>query len=224
MSRGDTLDGRRLKVRTNAEWLEDLRAAGEAQDAALEDLRGALLRAARYALQRGRARLGRETAVDELAEECAQEALVAILARLDGFRGDSRFTTWAYAFAVNVALVAARRESWRHVSLDALLEGGRVPPRADEATDADPERAARRAEAWRIVREVIDEQLTDRQRAALTAIALDEVPLDELARHWGSNRNALYKLLHDARRRAKAALQGRGFAPKDVLALFGDTG
>jgi RNA polymerase sigma-70 factor (ECF subfamily) len=213
-----------MQARTNAEWLADLRAAGAVQDAALAELRAALLRAARYALQRGRARVGRDTAVDQLAEECAQEALVAILARLDDFRGDSRFTTWAYAFAVNVALVAARRESWRHVSLDALLEAGRALPRAEEAGDADPDRAARRAEAWGIVREVVEQQLTERQRAALTAVALDEVPLDELARHWGSNRNALYKLLHDARRRAKAALEARGFAPKEILALFGESG
>jgi RNA polymerase sigma-70 factor (ECF subfamily) len=210
--------------RTNADWLQDLRAGGEEQTAALEELRAHLVKAARYALVRG----GRVAhgAVDQTAEDCAQDALVAILARLDDFRGDSRFTTWAYAFAVNMALVASRRVAWRHVSLDALLAqaGSSAWIETADTRNAGPERSARRAEAWTVVRDVIDRELTDRQRQALKAVVVDDVPLDELVRHWGSNRNAIYKLLHDARRRLRTRLEARGFDARDVLRLFGTAG
>lgn len=213
-----------MTKRTNADWLRALRAGGDEQTAALEDLRAHLVRAARYALVRG----GRVAhgAVDPTAEDCAQEALVAILARLDDFRGDSRFTTWAYAFAVNMALVASRREAWRRVSLDALLARAASSAWIETADTqaAGPEQSARRAEAWAVIREVIDLELTDRQRQALKAVVVDDVPLDELVRHWGSNRNAIYKLLHDARRRLKSRLESRGLEARDVLALFGTPG
>lgn len=213
-----------MATRSNADWLRDLSTTGAAQAAALEDLRALLVRAARYALGRSGARLARSpAAIDHLAQDCAQEALIAILQRLGDFRGDSRFTTWAYGFAVNMALVAARREAWRHVSLDALMAdtgdtGGAFI--ADQAT-ADPEQAARRAEAWAVVRDVIDHDLTARQRAAIKALVVEELPLDELVRHWGSTRNAVYKLVHDARRRLKSELEARGFKADELLAVFG---
>jgi RNA polymerase sigma-70 factor (ECF subfamily) len=121
-----------------------------------------------------------------------------------------------------MALVAARRGAWKHVSLDALLEqAGRQTWLAEsEALPADPEQTARRAEAWAVIQEVMDDDLSERQRQALKAVVADEVPLDELVRHWGSTRNAIYKLLHDARRKLKARLEVRGFAPREVLALF----
>jgi RNA polymerase sigma-70 factor (ECF subfamily) len=158
-----------------------------------------------------------------VAEDCAQEALVAILGHLDEFRGDSRFTTWAYKFAVNIALVAARREGWKRVSLDALLQSDAVAS-IDAALGSDPDRSAQRTEAWAAVREVIEGGLTERQRQALTAVVLQDVPLDELVRHWGSNRNAVYKLLHDARRKVKAHLQARGLDPDEILGLFATRG
>jgi RNA polymerase sigma-70 factor (ECF subfamily) len=215
-----------VAIRTSEAWLRDLRAAGEAQAAARADLRGYLLRAARHALARSRGRLGHlgPGDLDAVAEDCAQEALVAILAHLDDFRGDSRFTTWAYKFAVNVALVAARREGWRRVSLDDLLAGPDAVASLDAALDADPDRSAQRAEAWAAIREALDHQLTERQRQALTAVVLQGVPLDELVRHWGSNRNAVYKLLHDARRKLKARLQARGLEPEEILGLFAARG
>jgi len=211
-----------VSPRTNVEWLRDLTAGGDAQAVALEELRAYLVRAARFALRRSHLGQDRPGEIDQLAEDCAQDALLAVLARLDDFRGESRFTTWAYKFAVNTALVAARREGWRHVSLDALLEGPAVLAAfvLPESDRDEPERAARRAEAWSVVQHVIEHELTDRQRQAMKALVLDEVPLDELVRHWGSSRNAVYKLLHDARRRLRAELLARGFEPKDVLALF----
>ncbi len=217
-----------VRTRTNHEWVRELSAGGEEQAAALGDLRAYLLRAARYALQRHRGRLAHSglAELDQMAEDCAQEALLAILDRLKDFRGDSRFTTWAYKFAINMALVAARREAWQHVSLDALLEQGGNSKWLAEAGPAasDPEQAARRAAAWAAIREVVDHDLTDRQRQALKAIVADEVPLDELVRHWGSTRNAIYKLLHDARRKLKSRLEARGYAPREILALFSGPG
>jgi RNA polymerase sigma-70 factor (ECF subfamily) len=214
-----------MDTRTNAEWVRELRGCGEPQAAALRDLRAYLVRAARYALQRGQSHSARVSAfdLDQLAEDCAQNALLAILDHLSEFRGDSRFTTWAYKFAINMALVAGRREAWKPVSLDALLEpSGPSTWRLEaEALPDDPERTAWRAEAWVVIQEVMDTELSERQRQALKAIVVDEVPLDELVRHWGSTRNALYKLLHDARWKLKTRLEARGFAPRELLGLFG---
>lgn len=214
-----------MQTRTNEDWIRALGGAGAEQAAALAELRPYLVRAARYALQRSRSRMPRPGSfdVDHLAEDCAQNALVAILDRLRDFRGDSRFTTWAYKFAINMALVASRREAWRPISLDALLEqSGRSTWRLEpDAIAGDPELTARRAEAWKVIQEVMDTELSERQRQALKAIVVDEVPLDELVRHWGSSRNAVYKLLHDARWKLKTRLEARGFAPGEVLGMFG---
>jgi RNA polymerase sigma-70 factor (ECF subfamily) len=205
-----------------------LRASGEEQAAALGDLRAYLLRAARYALYRRGDRLAHRGPgdLDQMAEDCAQEALLAILPRLDEFRGESRFTTWAYAFAVHAALVAARREAWKAVPLDPLLDDPAGLARLGEtaALGPDPDRRARRAEAWAVIRDVLEHELTDRQRQALRALLVEDVPLDELARHWRSNRNAIYKLVHDARRRLKARLEARGFPPGEILELFAGPG
>lgn len=209
-------------MRTNDEWIQALRGDGEAQAGALRELRGILVRAARFALQRRLGRVG-SLDVDQLAEDCAQNALMAILDRLEDFRGDSRFTTWAYKFAINMALVASRREAWKPVSLDALLEqAGPSTWRLDtHALSANPDQAARQAEAWTVIQDVIERELSERQRQALKAIVVDEVPLDELVRHWGSSRNAVYKLLHDARWKLRTRLEARGFAPREVLGMFG---
>jgi len=217
-----------VKARANDDWLRDLRAPGAEQAAALGDLRAYLLGAARYALHRRGGRLTHRAPadLDQMAEDCAQEALLAILTRLDDFRGDSRFTTWAYTFAVHAALVAARREAWKAVPLDTLLEGTGGLARLGEtaALGADPDRRVRRAEAWAVIKDVLDHELTDRQRQALSALLIEDVPLDELARHWQSNRNAIYKLVHDARRRLKARLESRGFPAGEILRLFAGSG
>jgi len=187
-----------------------------------------VLRAATHALRRRRATLGALTSTDigQLAEDCAQNAVVAILQRLDDFRGESRFTTWAYSVAINMALIAARRERWRHVSLEDVIDDPRLDDwtSADGGAPADPHRLSLQRETLAVVRDAIEHHLSDRQRQALKAIFFDGVPLDELARHWGSNRNAVYKLLHDARRKLKARLEDAGFSVQDTLAVFGGHG
>ena len=145
--------------------------------------------------------------------------------RLAEFRGESHFTTWAYTFAVNVALVAARRERWAHISLDAVLEGREsLQPSDDDGGPPNPQRRALQAEAIAAVREGIEQHLTEKQQQALRAVVLEQVPLDEMVRHWGSNRNALYKLLHDGRRKLRNHLLARGFDVKEILNLFASGG
>ena len=212
--------------RSNAEWLSALNSSGAAQADAITDLRAYVLRAAQYSLRRSRGNLGRlaSTEINQLAEDCAQDALLAILEHLGEFRGESRFTTWVYSFAINMALVAARREGWKRIPLDQLIDN----PHLEEWTAeegraaADPQRRTLQRETLAVIREAIDHHLSDRQRQALKAIFFDGVPLDEVARHWGSNRNAVYKLLHDARRKLKAHLEERGFGVKETLDLFGE--
>lgn len=212
-----------MKTRTNAEWLVELKSTGTGQAPAIEDLRAYLLRAARYSLARQRHELAGLPAaeIEQLAEDCAQDALVAILKHLDEFRLESKFTTWAYKFAINIALNAGRREIWKHVSLDQLLEQELPVLEAQEdRTSADPRLAALQDEIWNTVREIIARDLTEHQRQAFTAIVFDDVPLDEIARLWGSNRNAIYKLLHDARRKLKAELKTRGFELDEIFETF----
>ena len=211
--------------RSNAEWLSALKSSGAKQADAITDLRAYVLRAALYSLRRSRGNLGRvaSTEVNQLAEDCAQDALLAILQHLDDFRGESRFTTWVYSFAINTALVAARREGWKSVPLDKVIDS----PNLDEWTaaegraPADPQRLALQTETLAVIREAIDHHLSARQRQVVKAIFFEDVPLDEIARHWGSNRNAVYKLLHDARRKLKAHLEERGFGMQQTLDLFG---
>jgi RNA polymerase sigma-70 factor (ECF subfamily) len=209
--------------RSNADWISALGGAGAEQAAALTELRRLLLRAALFTLQRARHHVGHlgPGALDALAEDCAQEALSAIVQRLPEFRGDSRFTTWAYAFAVNMALTAARRERWAPVSLDRVLDEDRPLAPTFESERADPERHALQAEAAAAVRDGLEQQLTARQRQVLRALIVEEIPLDEVVRHWGSNRNAVYKLVHDARLKLKRHLTSRGFDAKAILELFG---
>jgi len=217
-------------TRTNEQWRADLDSEGARQEAALSDLRDLLLRAALYFFSRNLDDFGgleREEIVQR-AEDCAQDALISITAHLADFRGDSKFTTWAYKFAINKALMAARRERWKGVSLDELSAAnpGEFLDNLieDKEETAAPEQSALRGELSEALRQVIDTDLTDKQRSVLVMMVFNEVPLDEVARHLDSNRNAVYKLLHDARRKIKSGLQARGFEIGEVLNLFESPG
>jgi RNA polymerase sigma-70 factor (ECF subfamily) len=147
--------------------------------------------------------------MDDLATQAANDALVAILAKLETFRGASRFTTWAYKFVVLEAGVKARRRAWH----------GREVPLGDEAWQvlADPgpsvQRTLEETELLRAIRDAVDAELTDRQREVFCALALNGVPIDVLAERLGTTRGALYKMLHDARRKLRAALDDEGGEP-----------
>jgi RNA polymerase sigma-70 factor (ECF subfamily) len=213
-----------MTQRSNAEWIVALNGRGDEQAAALTDLRTYLLRAALFTLQRALRYVGHleSSTLAQLAEDCAQEALTTLLQRLHDFRGESRFTTWAYAFAVNIALTAARRERWAPVVLDPILENSEalLSPGRDEDGLPDPERRALQVEMMAAIRDGIEQNLTLRQQEALRAVVLEDVPLDVVVRQWGSNRNAVYKLVHDARRKLKMHLASRGFDVKDIFDLF----
>jgi RNA polymerase sigma-70 factor (ECF subfamily) len=214
------------RTRTNEEWLHDLTATGELQEAAITDLRDLLLRATLYFFSRNRDDLS-ELNRDEImqrAEDGAQEALIAVMNHLPDFRGDSKFTTWAYKFAINIALMTSRRERWKNISLDQLSsEDGSIPAwlLRDKSTGAAPDQSALQGEVGDLIREVIEHELTDKQRQILLMMVFQEVPMDEVVHRFGTNRNAIYKLLHDARRKLKARLQAHGFDIGEMLALFG---
>lgn len=216
-------------TRTNEMWISHLSASGPVQEAAIADLRELLLRAAMYFFSRNLGDL-QGLSRDEIlqrAEDCAQEALIAILNHLSDFRGDSKFTTWAYKFAINMAMMAARRERWKRVSLDELTSGEASWDEwllQDKSDEAGPEQSAMQGEMRRVIREVIENELTEKQRHVLLLMVFHDVPMDEVVRRLDTNRNAVYKMLHDARRKLKSGLQARGFEMGETLTIFGPSG
>lgn len=198
-----------LVDRTDEVWLAHLRGVGSEQDAALSDLRTALLRSLRRALS------AHSRADEALLEDAVQDALIRILDRLSQFEGRSRFLTWATSIAIRSALTELRRRHWRDVSLDDLLAEG---PRSDPAA-ADPDLGDERQAVIRAMYAVIRNELTHRQRTALLA-ELKGMPQVEIARQLGSTRNAIYKLTHDARRRLKRGLAAAGYGSEAVQAAL----
>ena len=187
-------------------WVADLTDDGPAGQRALAHLRELLLKASRHQVWRLRDQLPGAGAgqLDDLAQQAADDALVAVLRKLDTFEGRSRFTTWAYKFGVLHAGVAVRRQAWRH----------REVPLPDTLTlvDTTPSPAAI-SEANQLARAVeaaIASELTPHQRRVVLTLLVEEVPVDVLADRLGSTRNALYKTLHDARQRLRAALIDSG--------------
>ncbi len=197
--------------RTNAEWLSDLRGTGHVRDEALSELRSFLVTGLARAFQQS-------DPEGNLAEDSVQDALVLILDRLGSFRGDSKFTTWAMSVAMRVALSEVRRARWRDVSLDQMVEAGRLGVSASPETPASS--SLERLQLLEAVRGAIDHGLTDRQREAILA-ELAGVPPGEIAARMGTNRNALYKLVYDARVRLKEALQRAGWTAEHVLDVLG---
>jgi RNA polymerase sigma-70 factor (ECF subfamily) len=193
----------------DAAWIAELRRRDAAAIARLHAL---LSRASHFEVSRRRASLSfvRGEELDDVAVQAADDALVAVLAKLDDFRGASRFTTWAYKFALLEAAVRLRRRAWqdREVVLDA--DGWRGF--ADAA--ARPDVAAEHRELLAAIGECIAGELTPHQRQVLVALAIDGVPIDVLAERLTTTRGALYKTLHDARRRLRGRLAERGLSPE----------
>lgn len=208
-------------MRDNDTWLKDLRAGGAQRDAALADLRALLLRALPQGLS---TMLSPENPEFEFfVEDTAQETLVRVLNSLDTFEGRSQFTTWAYKIAARVALNELRRRKWRDVSLDGLTdaEADDTPFHQFASFEPTPESVVERADTLQRVQQILAEELTERQRAAMDAIHMQGVPMEEVARRMGTNRNALYKLLYDARLRLKHRLEREGMPVKELLEMFG---
>jgi RNA polymerase sigma-70 factor (ECF subfamily) len=191
------------------EWLHDLRAGGATADQAFTRLHALLLRAARFEVTRRRAAMPDVRAVtDEIALEAADDALIRVRDHLDDFRGESRFTTWAYKFALLEAAVKLRRRAWQGRELQAAPD--ELNLFADLALG--PDVALERRELLDAIQEGI-ERLTPHQREVLVDLALNGVPIDVLAERRAATRGALYKTLHDARVNLRRHVAAAGLAP-----------
>jgi RNA polymerase sigma-70 factor (ECF subfamily) len=192
------------------EWIDRLSSESPQRDAAIGALHAILLEAARYEVARRRTSFPhlRGDDFDDLAQQSADDALVAVLGKLDEFRGDSRFTTWAYKFALFEAGTKLRRRAWqgREVPLEpeswSLLAQAGATPHEDAET----------AELLSVLQDAIRTQLSPHQREVLIAITLNDVPIDVLAERLNTTRSALYKTVHDARQKLRRVLAARGLA------------
>jgi RNA polymerase sigma-70 factor, ECF subfamily len=184
-------------------WVQQLRSGHPRREQAVAALHDVLARAARHELGRRRGQLGGVTGpeFDDLAQQCADDAILNVLRKLDDFRGLSRFTTWAYKFAIFEVSAKVARHAWQH-----------QPPAAEEpawerfAAPDQPGDQVERREVLAALARGVAEDLTPRQREVFVAVALNEEPIDVVALRLGSNRNAVYKNLFDARRRLRASL------------------
>jgi RNA polymerase sigma-70 factor (ECF subfamily) len=197
------------------EWLRSLRGSGAAREEAVARLHALLLRAARFEVSRRRATMPhiRGDDLDDLATQAADDALMGVLRRLDDFHGASRFTTWAYKFALLEAAVKLRKRAW---------QGREIPIEPDawssfSGQGLEPELETEQEELLTVIRRAILEVLTPHQRRVLVALAIDGVPIDVLAERLETNRGALYKTLHDARRKLRMQLEVSGLAPETLL-------
>jgi RNA polymerase sigma-70 factor, ECF subfamily len=206
--------------RENAEWLKDLKSEGLSRETALADLYALIMRNLPYGLASYLS--SDDPRFEALVEETAQTTLLRVLDKLDSFEGRSRFTTWVYKISVRIALTELRRKRWENVSLDSLLEDEERPPPAGLMVDTSPgpEAVSEAAEVIAHVQRIMMEELTEKQRQAILAVAVKGMPLEEVAWRMGTNRNALYKLLHDARLRLKQRLVLEGMTPADILSVF----
>jgi RNA polymerase sigma-70 factor (ECF subfamily) len=192
------------------EWLRSLRATGAERDQAIARLHSLLLRAARFEVARRRPALPhlRGGDLDDIANQAADDALMGVLRRLDDFRGASRFSTWAYKFALYEAAVKLRKRAWQGREVPLEPEGWTL----FSSTGLGPDAEAEQTELVAALQAAIDEVLTGHQRRVLVALAVNGVPIDVLAERLNTNRGALYKTLHDARRKLRRHLEERGLA------------
>lgn len=192
----------------SCDWRRSLRGAGRTGEEAVDRLHGLLLRAARFEVARRRSGLPhlRGNELDDIANEAADDALVSVLRRLDDFRGDSRFSTWVYKFALLEVAVKLRKRAWQARELPVEPEAWSLFANLDLEPDAQIEQR----ELIAALQTAIAETLTPHQRRVLVALALNDVPIDVLAERLRTTRGALYKTLHDARQKLRAQLGQRG--------------
>jgi RNA polymerase sigma-70 factor (ECF subfamily) len=200
--------------RSNLDWVTSLRAD---DDAAWATIRQQVHRSLVAYLRRNRPAGIAEGEVDVFAEDAVHDTLVTVRAKLDTFRHDSRFTTWVHRIAVNVLLGQLRRRRWTPRSPDPRNSGVPDWP-LDEAPT--PDRAAYQRELWARIKQIIETELTAHQRSILLAHVFHQQPLDLLAADRGMSRDAVYKAIHDARRKLRAALLADGISLEDALKAF----
>ena len=196
-------------------WLDELRAEEPTKQAAIARLHALLVGAARFEVARRRPGLPhlRGGELDDIALEAADDALMSVLRRLDDFRGASRFTTWVYKFALLEAAVKLRKRAWQGREIPLEPESWNLFTSAGLEPDAEAEQS----ELLATLRQAIEEILTPHQRQVLVALAVNGVPIDVLADRLGTTRGALYKTLHDARRKLRRHLDERGLSVGSLL-------
>lgn len=198
--------------RDNQLWVLHLRGSGADREAALSELRALLLSGLRKMWA------GRECADDALLEDAVQNTLVQILRKLETYQGKARFLTWATTVAVHAVVTEMRRRRWADVSLEAMVRPADFDrDQADQSLS--PGVQAARSEVLGLLNRLIREALTERQRTVLLS-ELNGIPLEEIARRLGTNRNSVYKLAHDARRSLKAKLESSGYVSDEIAELW----
>jgi RNA polymerase sigma-70 factor, ECF subfamily len=211
------------KKRTNEEWLSELTARPDAQSSALTDLNQYLQRSILYYLSQDRSDLNKRSSQElvSMSEDLAQDATLRVIGNLDSFRGESQFMTWANRIAIRLAISDLRRARYKDFSLDDLTADGELLPvgKSDNSPPG-PETSVERSDVLAKINGAMEEALTERQYKALVAVALRGVPMDIVAEQLGSNRNALYKLLHDARRKLRTHLEAQGLTMEYMMDLF----
>lgn len=207
--------------RDNAAWLADLQGEAAERDDALADLNSLLVKRLPYGVSRYLS--SSDPQFQALVEDTIQETLMRVINRLDSFEGRSQFTTWVYKIAIHIALNDLRLSRWRNVSLDALdTEAENPQPLLAymASTDPSPETMSEQQDLMGFIMKLIGEELTSRQQAAIVAVSFQGVPMEEVARRLNTNRNALYKLIHDGRMRLKRRLEQEGLSPEELMTLF----
>jgi RNA polymerase sigma-70 factor (ECF subfamily) len=209
-----------MNKRTNEEWVLALKSVGQKQEEALSDLRKIIHSSLPYSLNKWMQ--SSDPRFEPLADEVSQETLLRILDKLDTFEGRSQFTTWVNKIAVRIALTELRRRQWKDVSLDELLDKKSIKPPSMTMSDVSsgPEISAEQKDILSRIEDLITNELTAKQRNALVAISIHGMPIEEVARRMNTSRNALYKLLHDARLRLKERMKFEGLSPEEVLEMF----
>ena len=202
-----------MHKRDNELWLIHLKSEGAIQHQALSDLRDSLINNLRGTLWNG------SLIDDAFLEDTVQDSIIRILERLKQFEGRSQFLTWATSISIRIAISELRRRRWKDVSLEELISGAGRAPEETIDTCPEPDVLSERKAIIKVMYSLIHSTLTEKQRSALLA-ELKDMPQDEIARHIGSNRNAIYKLTHDARKRLKEGLEAVGYKMADIKAIF----
>jgi RNA polymerase sigma-70 factor (ECF subfamily) len=214
--------------RTNEMWLSQLLDGNPQQAEAFKDLRRYLKRGV-MAYLRNRSDLNHlaDPELQQMSEDFIQEALLKIQTNLDSFQGKSKFTTWATKIAANHTISELRRAKWRDLSLDAITEAGTSLQEIlnlDPAPGTNPDTASERQQVWDTLTDVIENELTERQRQVLISVQVENMPVAKVADLLETNANNIYKLLHDARAKLKRRLQDLDLESQYILKLFSESG
>jgi RNA polymerase sigma-70 factor, ECF subfamily len=198
-------------------WIDRLTPGSPDLETGIEELHSLLLRGARFEINRRRATLPhlRGGDYDDLAQQSADDALLAVLRKLDDFRGESRFTTWAYKFALVEAASTVRSRAW---------QGREIPTEPDDCarcctSGSTAQEDLEMKELFAALKEAIATDLSAYQREVLVAVALNDVPIDVLAARLGKSRGAIYKTIHDARHKLRAAIGARRPVAQEVIGV-----